>query len=287
MDPFCCTTYHGVLASMLTPLCAEPEVLKPAQNIDHGLLSADDPTPVEWVNKNSQSPVMLLCEHAGNTLPGSKNQLGLQPQQLTEHIAWDIGAAAVARKVAAALDAPLLLQRYSRLLIDCNRPPESDESIPEYSDSIAIPGNQNLTSQDRQARQQEIFYPLDNAINETLQQHTRTAAFSIHSFTPQMQGQPSRPWHCGMLTRTSTDTARSMIDHLQKIKPSLTLALNEPYCIDDETDWFIPRYAEPHGLAHCLIEIRNDQILTEDGVNTWSELISMAINAVMDTAAST
>ena len=157
MDPFCCTTYHGVLASMLTPLCAEPKVLKPAQNIDHGLLSADDPTPVEWVNKNSQSPVMLLCEHAGNTLPGSKNQLGLQPKQLTEHIAWDLGAAAVARKVAAALDAPLLLQCYSRLLIDCNRPPESDESIPKYSDSIAIPGNQNLTSQDRQL-------DIDNAV---------------------------------------------------------------------------------------------------------------------------
>lgn len=260
--------------------------MKQAQDNNHALLCAHDPTPVELINEHSHSPVLLLCEHAGNALPHGKGLLGLQQQQLNEHIAWDIGAAAVARKLATRLQAPLLLQRYSRLLIDCNRPPESAESIPEYSDGVAVPGNFNLSPYERQARQQEIFQPLDRAINEALQRHQRTAAFSIHSFTPQMHDQQPRPWHGGFLTRTRTDTAEALVNHLQRVKPNLTFALNEPYRIDDDTDWFIPRYAEPHGLEHCLIEIRNDQILTDDGINMWSDLLAAAISSVIETPVS-
>lgn len=256
--------------------------MKAAKDNQVGLLSENDPAPVEWVNADSDARVLLLCEHAGNTLPQSQPTLGLQPDQLTSHIAWDIGAAALARELADLLQAPLLLQRYSRLLIDCNRPPGTTESIPEYSDGLAIPGNQQLDRHNRYARQLEIFDPLDQAINEGLQRSQRVAVFSIHSFTPRMQNQQARPWHAGFLTRSDTDTAETLISHLQQQQPDLTLALNEPYCIDDDTDWFIPQYAEHHQLMHSLIEVRNDQLRSRSGITTWATMLASAINTVQE-----
>lgn len=254
--------------------------MKPLENNDDALLSAGDPEPVERVNEDSQSPVLLLCEHGGKQLPIKQNMLGLSADTLNEHIAWDIGAAAVARKVAAMLQAPLLVQRYSRLLIDCNRPPNTLASIPERSDGVIIPGNRNLSQPQRLSRQLEVFDPLDDAIKESLTRHQRKAAFSIHSFTPQMHDQQPRPWHAGFLTRTDHGTSEAMIGVIKQQRPALMLAINEPYDIDDETDWFIPRYAESNELVHCLIEIRNDQLRTDDGIDLWAELLGLAISAV-------
>ncbi len=256
-----------------------------AQQHASRVLRAEDPAPVAWVNRDSNADVLLLCEHAGNELPEGYELLGLSDDQINSHIGWDIGAAAVARELATVLQVPLILQRYSRLLIDCNRPPAAPDSIPERSDGISIPANLELSAADKQARRHEIFEPLDRAINEGLVRFQRKAVFSIHSFTPQMHDQQVRPWHAGFLTRTDHDTGNALIRHIKRRKPELTLALNEPYSIDDESDWFIPRYAESQGLTHCLIEIRNDQLLSNDGVSEWASLLASAVNSLMkDTA---
>lgn len=248
------------------------------------LLSADDPPPIEWVNEHSESPVVMLCEHAGNAIPSSLRQLGLLPAQLDMHIGWDIGAGALARKLAAVLQAPLILQHYSRLLIDCNRPLNTSTSIPQVSDGIEIAANRNITPQEKLARQTEIFNPLNDAINDAFSRYPRRAAFSIHSFTPRMQGQPPRQWHAGFLNRTDRATGVALLESVKQQRPDLTLAINQPYSIDDETDWFIPRYAESRGLVHCLIEIRNDQLLNDDGINNWAQLLASAINSVVGEA---
>lgn len=250
-----------------------------------GILCADDPAPVDWVNRDSETAMLLLCEHAGNVLPNGHELLGLSYEQVNSHIGWDIGAAAVARKLATLLQAPLILQRYSRLLIDCNRPLDAEDSIPVSSDGISIPANFELSDGEKQARQSEIFKPLDRAINEGLAKVKRRAAFSIHSFTPQLHDQQPRPWHAGFLTRTDHDTGNALIREIKRRKPDLRLVLNEPYSIDDESDWFIPRYAESRGLTHCLIEIRNDQLLHNSSVNEWADLLASAINALMEQSA--
>ncbi|MFK7938141.1 MAG: N-formylglutamate amidohydrolase [Roseovarius sp.] len=244
------------------------------------ILHRSDPAPVSIENGQSRVPVLLLCEHAGQSIPTCLNNLGLSQQVIDSHRGWDIGALAVAREVAAQLDAPLVIQHYSRLVIDANRPPESAHAVPAEVDGVTIPGNVGITRADQQQRAQEIFAPLDATLTDMMHNLQPQGCFSIHSFTPVFGGVP-RPWHAGFLSRRDTRTAERLMEVIAARQSGLTLAVNEPYRIDDETDWFIPRYAEPSGAAHSLIEIRNDLISTPQGITQWAGWIGEAITTVM------
>lgn len=247
------------------------------------LLGPNDLAPVEIVNADSTSPIVLLCEHAGRAISQALGNLGVSEDVIQSHRGWDIGAEKVARQIADLLQAPLVIQRYSRLVLDCNRPPDSPLAIPHVSDQIEISGNASLNAAERTMRVHEIFQPMDAALNKLFVHHPRRAAFSIHSFTSHMNGF-DRPWHAGFLARTKTDTAAAMMDHIAAIRSDLTLAMNEPYQIENDSDWFIPAHAEAIGLAHCLIEIRNDQLLDADGVVAWADLLAGAIAATLERA---
>lgn len=249
------------------------------------LLGPADPAPVEWVNRDSPSPVLLLCEHAGQAIPQALNGLGLPDGAIDLHIGWDIGAERLARALACLLQAPLILQRYSRLVIDCNRPPETEGAIPAVSDGITVPGNHGLSVDDRQARRQAVFDPLEAALTQGFDSHPRRAAFSIHSFTRQMRAcardtDRIRPWHAGFLARRNINTASTLLAHIARRAPELSLTLNEPYQVDDTTDWFIPVHAEPRGLAHALVEVRNDQLTDGNGTDRWAGLLAGAITSL-------
>ena len=262
----------GILFSLLLAMTAAAQT---------SLLSDLDPNPVELVNETSKAPVLFLCEHAGRAIPKTLGTLGLNEKALMSHRGWDIGAEALARNLADRLNAPLILQRYSRLVIDGNRPPGSPESILEVSDGVEIEVNKKLSLHERIAREKAIFAPMDQAINDAFSASQRIAAFSIHSFSPQLGGQ-SRPWHAGFLTRRSISTAKALIESLKGQRPSLNLAINKPYTVDDENDWFIPSHAEARGLMHCLIEVRNDQISDELGINLWSDLLGTALSECLN-----
>ena len=261
----------GILFSLLLAMTAAAQT---------SLLSDLDPNPVELVNETSKAPVLFLCEHAGRAIPKALGTLGLNEKALMSHRGWDIGAEALARNLANRLSAPLILQRYSRLVIDGNRPPGSPESILEVSDGLEIEVNKKLSLHEREAREKAIFAPMDQAINDAFSASQRIAAFSIHSFSPQLGGQ-SRPWHAGFLTRRSIPTAEALIESIKGQRPSLNLAINKPYTVDDENDWFIPSHAEARGLMHCLIEVRNDQISDELGISLWSELLGTALSDLL------
>jgi len=246
------------------------------------LLSINDPAPVEWVSPDSTVPVLLVCEHAGQALPEALGNMGLPAGAIDGHIGWDIGAAELALAVAKRLNAPLILQRYSRLVIDCNRPPCSDGAIPKFSDKRPIPGNQNLTEAQKTARRDEVFAPFNRAIELGFDLAPRVAAFSIHSYTPALEGGARRPWHAGFLTRKDTATAGLMLDHIAQSVPDLSLAVNQPYLVDDETDWFLPVHAETRKLRHTLIEVRNDLIVHPEGIAHWAKLLAGAISEVLE-----
>jgi len=247
------------------------------------LLTARDPAPVERVNAESDHPVLLVCEHAGQAVPERLAGLGVSAETLDAHVGWDIGARAVTLQMAATLGAPAVLQRFSRLVIDCNRPPEAPDSMPETSDGVAVPGNSGLDPAARQARTLEIFDPFQAATATLLAHPRRKAAFAIHSFTPQMGGR-ARPWDIGFLFRHDTVTSAALSKAVTGLRPDLTIGMNQPYQIEDASDWFVPRHGEARGIAHSLIEIRNDHISGPAGQAAFAELLSTAITDFLRTS---
>ncbi|UWR22139.1 N-formylglutamate amidohydrolase [Sulfitobacter sp. S190] len=249
-----------------------------------GLLGAGDPDPVEIRHAQSPAPMFLLCEHAGRAVPRALNGLGLPAGAIDGHIGWDIGAASLACAISDRLRCPLILQNYSRLVMDCNRPPLSAGSVPVHSDGVGVPGNLGLGKEDHDHRRQAIFDPMNDAIVAMFDAHPRKAVFSIHSYTRHFQG-AERPWDAGFLTRDDTEAAHHLMGAIATAAPELKLAINEPYQIDDESDWFIPRHAEVRGMRHTLIEVRNDHLQDHAGIERWADLLAPAIQTVLERTA--
>lgn len=236
------------------------------------LLGPDDPPPFEYVAGDGISPFLLTCDHAGKRIPRALGTLGLGPTDLERHIAWDIGAAGVARRVAAKLNATLILQTYSRLVIDCNRPPEVPSSIATLSEATEIPGNVNIGPDDAAARRREIFQPYHDRIRAELDARQATGRKTIlcamHSFTPEYKG-VKRPWHAAALYNRGPGYALAVRD-LLKAEPGLAIGDNEPYFVSDATDYTVPVHAERRFLPYIELEMRQDLIADETGQEEWA-----------------
>src|SRR6476661_7096283 len=184
--------------------------------------------PAILVNGGGRSSYVLICEHASNRLPRTLGTLGLPQAELTRHIAWDIGAEQVARRLSRLMDAPLVLQRYSRLAYDCNRPPDAADAMPEISESTDIPGNRNLSPADKLARIRQIYRPFHGAITDLLDGRAaagvRSLVVSIHSFTPVYKGE-RRTVELGILH----DRDRSLPERLMPCFATVDARYNEPY----------------------------------------------------------
>jgi predicted N-formylglutamate amidohydrolase len=232
--------------------------------------------PALVVNGGGRSPYVLVCEHASHRLPKSLGTLGLPESELQRHIAWDIGAEKVARELSRLIDAPLVLQRYSRLAYDCNRPPDSADAMPEISEITHIPGNRQLTSDARLMRTREIYRPFHATIADLLDRRaaegTRSTVVTIHSFTPVYKGKP-RTVELGILH----DRDRGLADKLITSFPTVDARFNEPYGPDDGVLHTLNLHAAPRGLRHAMIEIRNDFLLDERGQVEWAERLSAAL----------
>lgn len=240
------------------------------------LLLADEDSPLIAVNEQGRSPFVLICEHASRLLPKRLGSLGLPESELARHIAWDIGAENVARVLSRLIDAPLLLQRYSRLAYDCNRPPESPDAIPEMSEATIIPGNKNLTADDKLARARGIYRPFHDGISALLDRRTahgvRSSLISIHSFTPVFKGKP-RAVELGILH----DRDASLSSRLIKGFPNVDARLNEPYGPKDGVLHTLNMHGFARGLQHAMIEIRNDLITAERGQDEWAQRLSVPL----------
>ena len=236
------------------------------------ILSETEPNPVELVAGRADSPFLITCDHGGRLLPKSCGTLGLNVEQTRAHIAWDIGAAGVARELARLLGAPLVLQNYSRLLIDCNRPPAAASSIPEVSESTRIPGNLRLTDDQRQARRTAFFAPYHQAIAGQLDQRAngglRTLLISLHSFTPVFKGL-RRDLDIGILFNRDPRLGHILLE-LLGAEPTLRVMANQPYAVSDQTDYTIPIHGETRGIPHVMIEIRNSLIEHEPDQLQWA-----------------
>jgi predicted N-formylglutamate amidohydrolase len=240
------------------------------------LLAAGDPPPVAIYNGNGRSPLLLVADHAGNVFPRALGRLGISAAEAERHIAFDIGIAGVGRILADALDARLIQQNYSRLVIDCNRPPGAATSIPEVSELTPIPGNARLRADERAAREREIFRPYHDAIAAELERrraaNAPTALVALHSFTPVFKGD-ARPWQAALLYHRDPRLARALLALLRN-ESGLTVGDNAPYFVSDTTDYTIPVHGERRGIPHALIEIRQDLIAEAEGQRAWAERLA-------------
>ncbi len=249
------------------------------------LLGSADVFPVLEENPLSRSPFLLTCDHYGRAIPRALGDLGLPESELTRHIAWDIGIAGVAKALAKHLDAHLIGQRYSRLVIDCNRPPTAPSSIPRISEATIIPGNEGLTREAALARQKSIFDPYHRRIREAIERRLHngvpTVLVSLHSFTPVYAG-IARPWHIGTLYHRDVRLPPLLLK-LLRAEPDLVVGDNEPYAVSEETDYTIPVHGEARGLMNTGIEIRQDLIADQAGETEWAERLAR-IFAEIETA---
>jgi predicted N-formylglutamate amidohydrolase len=244
--------------------------------ITDSLLAADEPAPVTVRKENGSSPLLFVADHAGNAIPRSLDRLGIPETECKRHIAWDIGIAAVSRLVAEMLDATLVQQNYSRLVIDCNRALGAAASIPEISEFTSIPGNIGLSEDRKAARVREIFRPYHDRIEAELDRRRRAsrrvALIAMHSFTPVFKG-VTRPWHAGMLYNRDPRFAHILMALLKREK-GLVVGDNEPYSVTDESDYTIPVHGEQRGLSHVAIEVRQDLIADSVGQQAWGTLLA-------------
>jgi predicted N-formylglutamate amidohydrolase len=240
------------------------------------VLAAGEPAPVTVYKARGASPFLLVADHAGNVMPRALGRLGIAEAECERHIAWDIGIAGLGRLLADALDATLIQQNYSRLVIDCNRPPGTATSIPEISEFTAIPGNLGLSEDSRAARAREIFRPYHERIAAELdsrRQSGRPAALiALHSFTPVFKG-VARSWHAGVLYNRDPRLSRRLVALLEA-EQGMIVGDNEPYAVNDATDYTIPMHGERRGLHHSLIEIRQDLIAGENGQRAWALILA-------------
>lgn len=242
------------------------------------LLAADEFPVVDL--READGPFVIVCEHASNVLPRSLGTLGLAPQDLTRHIAWDPGAFEVARLVGERTASPLVAQRFSRLAVDCNRDPALPDAVVERSEYTDVPGNMGLSPEAKRSRIKALWEPfhaaLDRLIGERLRSRKPTTLVTVHSFTPVYRGF-ERPWHAGIISTEERSFAERMLAALRR-EASLVVGDNEPYSMKDNVDYTIRRHGRARGLPHVMIEIRNDLIASRAGVEAWAGRLTTALH---------
>ena len=229
--------------------------------------------PFEIIKSTKTNGLVLIADHAGRALPPEYGDLGLLPTQFDRHIAFDIGVEALTRELARLLEAPAVLANFTRLLIDANRNEDDPTLIRQIYDRTIIPGNLKLDSIEHGQRLKNYFRPYQNAVRETVDQvwaDTGKPPFivSLHSFTPRLANGSARPWHVGLLSDADRRAPNVLLNSLAK-EPDLIIGDNEPYDGALKGDTLYVQ-ASARGLAHVLIEVRQDLIADEAGAGVWA-----------------
>lgn len=246
------------------------------------LLKEGDPEPYRVAQGDPSSDYIVICDHAGNRIPHLLGSLGLAQRELERHIAWDIGVSEVAQDLGRELGACVILQPYSRLVIDCNRPLTSPESVVQESDGTVIPGNLAIAPEEAQLRAQCIFEPYHARIRRELDERSargRTSALIfLHSFTPVLGGS-ARAWHAGVLHHRDQRLAAPLLRGL-RAEPDLIIGDNEPYAASESTDYGLIEHGEGRGLPCVELELRQDLLTNAQSQAAWSRRLARLLRGV-------
>ena len=244
------------------------------------LIAADEPAPFVVRNPESTVAILLVCDHASRRFPKALGSMGLDPFARRCHLGLDIGAGALTESLADSLGATAVLCQYSRLIVDCNRQLMDPGAFLEFGDGIIVPGNRNLHAAEKEQRANEIYWPYHSAVEAQITRLRGRGAepvlISIHSFTPVMNGE-SRTWEMGVLWDQDRVTSEIFVRDLREA--GYLVGDNEPYSGKAPQDFTIDHHAEPINLPHVGIEIRQDLIHHDDGV----ERIAAVMHEVIET----
>ena len=249
------------------------------------------------IQSYGDAPFVIICDHASNDIPDDLGLLGLDPVELSKHIAWDIGAAALSTQIARHLDGAAILCAHSRLLVDVNRAPEDDAAIPAVSDGIAIVGNQQMSPSMRTQRLERFHEPyhalLEKTVASSASRHNQLLVFSVHSYAPRLEAtneamrsnsieksasDHDRPWHIGLLSNIDQQTARLMLDWLHK-HTDYYIGDNEPY--DGRIfSYTVDRHAGRRNLPHVTFEVRNDLLSTPAQIAEMGKILTRGIRHI-------
>ena len=239
---------------------------------------------VQVLNRAGTSPVVLVCEHASSRIPEVFGNLGLRDSDLKSHAAWDPGALAVAQGMSSRLDATLVAGKVSRLVYDCNRPPEALDAMPSRSETIQIPGNAELTLSQRQNRATTYYEPFRACLADTLGQKPAPVVVTIHSFTPVYNGH-RRDVEIGILHDADSRLADAMLG-AAKAHCAFNVRRNDPYGPKDGVTHTLKEHALPFDRQNVMIEIRNDLIRSEDDQAALAEMLAVWVaDAISDQGA--
>jgi predicted N-formylglutamate amidohydrolase len=246
------------------------------------LIGAGDPSPFALVNAEATRPILLVCDHASRAIPRSLGTLGLDADALSRHIAWDIGAAELTRRLADRLDAPAVLAGYSRLVIDLNRQPGDPQSILEISDGIVIPGNVGLAPEEQEARAEAFHWPYHHAVDQAFARLRRAGPeplfFSVHTFTPSLGGE-DRFWDLGVLWNRDPRIAVPLVEILRE-RAHLHVGDNQPYD-GKEIAYTLNLHAGSAGLAHCAVEVRQDHCESAAKLDEFADLLADSLQRIL------
>ena len=251
---------------------------------DEPFIMQDEGPALSLINDRNDADVILICEHASNRIPRSLDNLGLDEEACLSHVAWDPGAGAVAREMSTILEAPLILQNFSRLVYDCNRPPEAESAMPVRSEIFDIPGNRRLSDRDKALRTEAIYHPfhakVTEVIDRSLQAGVVPAIVTLHSFTPIFHGKP-RAVEIGLLHDADSRLVEAMLVNASK-QDAFDLKRNQPYGPEDGVTHTLKRHAIARGLLNVMIEIRNDLIKTADQQSSMARRMAVMVREALD-----
>jgi len=256
----------------------------PARRAPPPLIGPGEPPAVRVLNGDGPAPFLLVCDHASCAVPKALDNLGLPPEQLVRHIAWDIGVAELTQLLSARFDAPAVLSGYSRLVIDPNRALEDPTLIPVISDDVVVPGNRDLDAEAVKQRVDALYRPYHDTVAAMIatmrDRGPPPAIVSIHSFTPVMRGVP-RPWHIGVLWDRDPRIPVPLITRL-RADGRWCVGDNEPYSGRNTLGGTVEEHATPAGLPNVLIEVRQDLIEDSAGVALWADVLGDALAPILD-----
>lgn len=239
-------------------------------------------SPFHLVDGDQAKGLVLLADHARRDLPEEYGSLGLPPSEFERHIAYDIGVEQLTRKLAAILAVPAVLGGFSRLLIDPNRGEDDPTLIMRLSDGAIIPGNNPMPAGEREKRLNEFYRPYHRAVSQTIEAVTEASGkaplvISIHSFTAFWKTTP-RPWHAGILWDKDPRAVKPLLAGLRADR-QLIVGDNQPYDGALRNDTMFQHCIVP-GLAHALIEVRQDLIAEETGIGQWADRLAPILEAI-------